>query len=76
MANYQDTVAGEVRAEMARQGRSQQQVAAAAGWTQQYLSRRLTGANLFDTRDIEVLAGVLGVPLSQFVTPPARSAAS
>lgn len=65
--SYSESVAAEIRAEIARQRRTQADVAEAIGWTQQYLSRRLTAQHPFSTDDIEAVARVLGVPLSKFV---------
>lgn len=62
---YNDSVAAEVRAEMARQRRGQVEVATELGWSQAFLSRRLTGGVAFSTDEIEHVARVLGVPLSQ-----------
>ncbi len=73
MATYQEIVAGEIRAEMARQRRSQEDVALTLGWTQQYLSRRLTGLTALSTDDIEAIARALGAPLGNFVAPAARA---
>ena len=72
---YSERVAAEVRAEMARQRRTQTEVATAAGWKQPYLNRRLTGITALSVDDIESLALVLGVPLSQLVSPQPREAA-
>lgn len=75
-SSYSERVAAEVRAEMARQRRTQGDIAAALGWSQQFLSRRLTGDQPFALDEIEALASELGVPISQFSTPFAREAAS
>jgi len=72
--SYSESVAGEVRAEIARQRRTQGEVAVSAAWNHQYLSRRLTGFIAFSTDDIEVLAGVLRVPLGQLITPAVTAA--
>jgi transcriptional regulator with XRE-family HTH domain len=72
---YNESVAAEVRAEMARQRRSQTDLAGALNWTQVFLSRRLTGTVAFTTDEIEAVAGELGIPLSQLVA-PVRQAAS
>jgi hypothetical protein len=74
--SYSESVAGEVRAEIARQRRTQGEVAVSAGWNQQYLSRRLTCDIAFSTDDIEILARVLGVPIGQLITPTVIAAAS
>jgi transcriptional regulator with XRE-family HTH domain len=66
---YNEIVAGEVRAEMARQKRSQDNLSAELGWTQAFLSRRLTGKNAFSTDEIEAVARALGVPLAQLADP-------
>lgn len=65
-----ETIAGEVRAELGRQNLSQTYLCAELGWTQPYLSRRLTGAVAFSTDDLEAVAEVLGVPLTQLITEP------
>lgn len=75
-SSYSERVAGEVRAEMARQRRTQGDIAAALGWSQQFLSRRLTGDQPFALDEIEALASELGVPITQFSAPFAREEAS
>ena len=61
-----EIVAAEVRAEMARQRISGRQAARRLGWTQPYLSRRLTGDIPFDVADLADLADLLGVQVSVF----------
>jgi transcriptional regulator with XRE-family HTH domain len=73
---YTEIVIAEVRAEMARQRRGQVELATALGWSQAALSRRLTGSVAFSTDELAQVAGFLGVPISQLVTPPAKAAAS
>jgi transcriptional regulator with XRE-family HTH domain len=72
---YNESVAAEVRAEMARQRRSQDSLASELGWTQATLSRRLIDEVAFSTDEIERIAGALGVPLSQLVTPAEQASA-
>lgn len=60
-------IAAEVRAEMARQGLTQQALANKLGCNQPYLSRRMTGAVPFDVAELVELAEALGVPLAQFL---------
>ena len=67
---YGEGVAAEIKAELRRQDRSQSDLAAALGWTDNYLSRRLTGRTEFSLSDIEQIAGAFGLPVSQFVNPP------
>jgi len=64
------TVAAEVRAHMARQGRSARSVALQAGWTSPYISRRLAGIVALNLDDLEALARVLGVPVTAFFETP------
>jgi transcriptional regulator with XRE-family HTH domain len=71
---YNENVAAEVRAVMARQRRSQTDLASALGWSQPFLSRRLTGETAFNTDEIEQLAEILGVPISQLVMTGAERA--
>lgn len=74
----QQTVAAEVRAhnasvaesirERLRQaGRSQGDLAAALGWTPQFLSRRLTGHVDFSLSEIAAIASALDVPRNQLL---------
>lgn len=60
-------VAGEVRAEIARQRQSGRRIALQLGWTENYMSRRLTGKAPFDVNDLAAIAGVLEVPMVSFV---------
>lgn len=59
-------VAAEVRAWMGRRRRSGRSVAIELGWTEIYLSRRLTGKVPFDVADLAALAELLEVPVSEF----------
>jgi transcriptional regulator with XRE-family HTH domain len=61
-----EAVAAEIRAELARRRLSARRAAARLGWTQAYLSRRLNGDVPFDVKDIEALAGLLGVSPQRF----------
>lgn len=74
--SFNDLVSEEVRAEMARQRISQHKLAAACGWTQAYLARRLTGRVTFSTNDLEAIAAALGVPLTQITGAMAREGAA
>jgi len=69
-------IAAEVRAEMARQGISQQALALRLGWLQPRVSRRLTDGETFvpfDTQELAAVAHALGVDVSHFM-PAARAA--
>jgi transcriptional regulator with XRE-family HTH domain len=65
-SSYNEHVAGEVRAELGRQNRSQSSLAVALGWSDAYFSRRLTGAVPFTTDDLAAIAAELGVRVEQF----------
>ena len=65
-----EVVAGEVRAWMGRRHRSARSVALELGWTEFYLSRRLTGKVPFNVPQLSALAEVLDVPVSVFFEPP------
>lgn len=65
MSSYQD-VAAEVRAEMARKQLSGVRAAQTLGWTQNYISRRLSGRVPFDVEDLTAIADLLEVPVSTF----------
>ena len=70
MANtFHASVAAEVRAEMGRQRVTQEQMAALLGRSREWVRRRTHGDQPFSTDEIEQIAGVLGVPISNFVTP-------
>lgn len=61
-----DRVAGEIRAFMARHNITQSSLAPLLGWSQQYLSRRLTGAVPFDVADLDQLSRAFDVPVEDF----------
>ncbi len=68
-ATYSDCVAGEVRAEMARQRVTQRQLAADADWDERYLSRRLRSEVPFSVDDIDVISQLLGISPSKLTSP-------
>jgi len=57
--------AGEIRAELARQGLSYAQLAKASGISPSTLSRRLEGNKPFLFEELEAIASFLGMPLSE-----------
>jgi transcriptional regulator with XRE-family HTH domain len=61
-------IAAEVRAEIARQQKTQREIADAIGIEQASLQRRLVGARSFRAEELAALAEVLGVPVGQFMT--------
>ncbi len=64
---YNDRVAGEVRAELARQRMSQADLASRVGVSQVFISRRLTGAVSFSVKELERVAEALKVDVAQFL---------
>jgi transcriptional regulator with XRE-family HTH domain len=71
-----ERIAAEVRAELARQGKTQRQAAELLGMTQQALQMRLAGSRSFRAEEIALLAEKLGVPVGRFlISPTAASAA-
>ena len=65
-----DHVAREIRQALLERRRSQSDLAAALGWTDNYLSRRLRGSVSFSLTDIEQIATALDVPRSQLLEAP------
>lgn len=63
-------IGAEIRAEMARQDISQEELARRLGWSQQWVSRRITGVTPVDAGELEAIAAALGVPVSQLLTTP------
>ena len=64
-----EQVAAAVRAEMARYGIEQQDIAEALGVTQQSVSRRLTGGVPMTVDDLTNYATVIGCPISRLLNP-------
>lgn len=64
---YAASVAAEVRAEMARQHKSQTTLALDLGVSQAFLSRRLSGGVPFDIDELDRIARVLEVPVTRFL---------
>jgi transcriptional regulator with XRE-family HTH domain len=62
-----ETAVREIRAEMARQRRSANALAADLGVSDMYLSRRLSGRVPFDLADLERVATALRVPVDQLL---------
>ena len=69
-SSLRESVAAEIRAQLARRRLSGRQAAVMLGWTSPYLSRRLTGEVPFDVADLEALAGLLDVPVASFLQGP------
>lgn len=69
MTGLSRTATEEIRAEMARQRISQHTLAEQLGWTQGYLSRRLTGEVSLSLDDVDAIAAALGISTVQLVWP-------
>lgn len=52
-----------------RRGIKASEACRALGWTENYLSRRLTGKQGFTVDDLETLASLLNVPITAFFPP-------
>jgi transcriptional regulator with XRE-family HTH domain len=70
---FNESLSGEIRAAMARQGITQLDLATRAGMSQSYLSRRLTRSTPFTTDDLEQIAKALGIPLTELTSVRAAS---
>ena len=66
MSLIAENVASNVRAEIARRRRTGRSVALELGWSQPYMSRRLTGEMPFNVNDLARIAEVLDVPVTCF----------
>lgn len=60
-------IAGNVRAEVARQQLEQERIAQALDQNQQYVSRRITGAVPWRVDELEIVADVLGMHVAELV---------
>jgi len=69
-----DSVAAEVRAQLARRQLTGTALAAAIGKSEMYVSRRLRGQVAFDLADIEQAAQFLGIPVVDLMQVPERAA--
>lgn len=69
MTRLSQVVTEEIRAQMARKRVSQHALANRLGWTQAYLSRRLTGDVSLSFDDAEVIAAELDTSVFQLVRP-------
>lgn len=70
----QEVIAGEVRAELARQGLTQEELARRLDERQPWVSKRLTGRVTVDAIDVERIADALGVPVTNFLPVAERAA--
>lgn len=74
--DHRAEIAAEVRAEMARQHRTQDGLAALLGVTQQSVSPKVRGLASFRAEELKVIADWLQVPITQFTAPARERAAS
>lgn len=71
--NVRAKIAAEVRAELARQTKTQREVADRLGITQPSVQLRLSGQRPFRAEELAVIADWLGVPAAQFLPPLAAT---
>ena len=69
MTELSQTVTQEIRAQMARRRMSQRELATRLGWSQAYLSRRLTGDVPLSFGDVEQMAAELDISVLQLAWP-------
>ena len=65
--NVRASIAAEVRAELARQGKTQREIGAVLGLPQPSVQLRLAGKRSFRAEELALLAEALRVPVSQFI---------
>lgn len=70
----QSHVADNVRAELARQGKRQVDIAEQLGFTRQALSKRLHGHVDFRVAELHAIAELLGIPISKLVNDSTKAA--
>jgi transcriptional regulator with XRE-family HTH domain len=69
-----ESIAAEVRAQLARRRRSARSVALELGWTQRYMARRVNGEVPFNVEDLAAIAELLDVPVISFFQGPVYGA--
>lgn len=69
-------IAAEVRAELARQNKTQRDLGAALGLHQSSVQLRLTGERAFRGEELAIMAGWLGVSVERFLLIPVAAASS
>jgi transcriptional regulator with XRE-family HTH domain len=70
-ADFNESVSGEIRAQLGRTRMTQQQLARRLGWAPSQLSRRLSGIVPFSTAEIDRIADALGIPRDELTSPRA-----
>ena len=74
--NVRAMIAAEVRAELARQNKTQRDVAERLAITQPSVQLRLSGRRSWRAEELTVIADWLGVPAAQFLPPLDSTAAA
>ncbi|HZN72438.1 MAG TPA: helix-turn-helix transcriptional regulator [Micromonosporaceae bacterium] len=72
-SNVRDQIAAEVRAELARQQKTQRQAGEVLDLPQPSVQLRLKGERAFRAEELVKLAAWLGVPVEQFLPAPASA---
>lgn len=67
METFSEKVAANIRAELARQKKTQAQLAEVWGINAASVSKRMSGAVPVDVNEVQMAAGWLGVPLSRLM---------
>lgn len=71
-----ERVATEIRAHLARQRKTQAQIAGHLGISQQAVSRRMSGAQPFDVDELHRVAAFLDVPVASLLGTDAAAGAA
>lgn len=74
--DHRADIAAEVRAEMSRQHKTQDDLALVLGLSQQTISPRMRGMRSFRAEELKAIAEWLQVPITQFTSPVRERAAS
>lgn len=70
--SFNETLAAEIRAELARRDVTQSDFAKKVGWSPAYFSRRMNGEVPFDADEIDLIALELGMRRDQLTNPVRR----
>lgn len=74
LSETRERIAANVRAEVARQRKTQAQLAGRLGITQQAMSRRLHGFTPFSVDELAIVADEVGVTVSSLIGESGRAA--
>lgn len=73
MTEFTERLAGEIRAEMARQGISRRDLARLLGWSDTRTARRCSGRTRISAEDLDAIAHALGITTDDLTSDPMRT---